>query len=119
MAATTEDTSFVRNLEEFINLDDLIKKKSEEARGLRHSKATLEECISAHMLDHELDEGTFETSTIRVVKKKKVTNAFTRSNVQQCALSLFGAEGAASLLRKIDDLKETTESRGIKRIRTN
>lgn len=118
MAATTE-SSFERNIEEFITLDDEIKKNSEEARGLRHEKAALEECISAHMLDHELDEGTFETSTIKVVKKKKVTNALTRSNVQQCARSLFGAEGAASLLRKIDDLRETTESHGIKRIRTN
>ena len=119
MATTSENTSFVRNLEKFISLDDEMKKKNEEVRGLRHNKAALEKSISAHMLDHELDEGTFETSTIRVVKKKVVKNAFTRSNVQQCALSLFGADGAASLLRKIDDLKDTTESHGIKRIRTN
>lgn len=113
------DTSFARNLEKFVTLDDEMKKKSEEAKTLRNNKAALEQSISAHMLDHELDEGTVDGSTVRVVKKKKVTNAFTRSNVQQCALTLFGAEGAESLLRKIDDLRETTESHGIKRIRTN
>lgn len=117
--ATTCDTSFARNLEKFVTLDDEIKKKSEEAKKLRNNKAALEESISTHMLDHELDEGTVDGSTVRVVKKKKVTNALTRSNVQQCAQTLFGAEGADSLLRKIDDLRETTESHGIKRIRTN
>ena len=117
--AAARDTSFARNLENFVTLDDEIKKKSEEAKKLRNNKAALEESISTHMLDHELDEGTVDGSTVRMVKKKKVTNAFTRSNVQQCALALFGAEGADSLLRKIDDLKETTESHGIKRIRTN
>lgn len=113
----TVSMSFTRSLGEFLAVDDEIKRVSQEAKELRRNKTVLEDAISCHMLDNDLDEGKFEASTVRVVKKQKSNNAFTRSNVQQCALTLFGAESAESLLRMIDDLKQTTESHGIKRMR--
>lgn len=113
----TVDMSFARSLGEYIAVDDEILKLSTEAKELRKNKHVLEEAISSHMLDNELDEGKFEDATVRVVKKKKTTNTFTRSNVQQCALTLFGAEKTDALVRMIDDLKETTECHGIKRLR--
>lgn len=118
-SAGTVDMSFTRSLQEYIAVDDEIKRLSTEAKGLRKNKNVLEDAISSHMLDNELDEGKCEDATVRVVKKKKSTNTFTRSNVQQCALTLLGAEKTDALVRMIDDLKETTESHGIKRLRAS
>lgn len=115
----TVDMSFTRSLEEYIAVDDEIKRLSTEAKELRKNKNVLEDSISSHMLENELDEGRIQEATVRVVKKKKTTNTFTRSNVQQCALTLLGAEKTEALVRMIDDLKETTESHGIKRLRAS
>lgn len=115
----TVDMSFTRSLEEYIAVDDEIKRLSTEAKELRKNKNVLEDSISSHMLENELDEGRIQEATVRVVKKKKTTNTFTRSNVQQCALTLLGAEKTEALVQMIDDLKETTESHGIKRLRAS
>ena len=115
---STVDMSFARSVEEFIAVDDEIKRIAQEAKELRKNKTVLEGAISSHMLDNELDEGRFEESTVKVVKKRKCSNAFTKSNVLQCALTLFGSERADSLVKMVEDMQETTESHGIKRLRT-
>lgn len=111
--------TFKRSLEEFLAVDDEIKKMSGESKELRKNKKILEDAISTHMLDNQLEEESFETSRVKVFHKKSSSNAFTKSNVHDCALTLFGAERAGSLVRMIEELKETTESSGIKRLRAS
>lgn len=113
------EMSFTRSLKEFVAVDDEIKRVSQEAKELRKNKRVLENAISLHMINNELDEGRVDTSALRVVQKKKTTNAYTRANVSECALTLFGSESAEKLLCMIDDMKQTKESHGIKRVRAN
>ena len=112
----SDEASFKRSVEQFITLDDKIKSITQEARGLRQSKHALEDAISTHLLDN--DAHPHGAIPVKVVTKKKVTNAFTRSNVEDCALHLFGADGAEKLMQQIEELKETTESHCIKRLHT-
>ncbi len=109
--------TFKRSLEEFIAVDDEMKKMSAESKELRKNKKILEDAISNHMVDNDLEEQSFEQSRVKVFKKKTSSNSFTRANVTECALLLLGSEKCDALIKMIDGLKETTESTGIKRIK--
>lgn len=103
--------SFKRSLEEFIAVDDEIKNMARESKELRRNKQILEEPISTHMLDNGLEEQSIEISGVKVCKKKSSCNMFTKANVAQCALTLFGSEITDALIQMIEDLKETTEKK--------
>jgi len=113
----TVEMSFTRSIGEFVAVDDEIKRVTQEAKELRKNKRVLEDAISEHMISNDLEEGRFETTALRVVKKNKSTNAYTRANVRECAMTLLGSEKTEALLKMVDELKQTTESNGIKRIR--
>ncbi|CAM9702889.1 unnamed protein product [Ectocarpus sp. 6 AP-2014] len=117
MGDTSQASSFECRVQEFITLDDKIKRINHEARGLRANKNILEDSISSHMLHSE--PNAHGAIPVKVVKKKRVTNSFTKSNVHDCASRLFGADGAQTLLKQIEDLKETTETHVIKRVKAN
>lgn len=110
--------TFKRSLEEFLSVDDEMKRISNDSRELRKNKKILEDAISTHMIQNKLEERSFETSKVKVFKKKSAKNSFTKANVQQCAKTLFGAEGADSLSKMIEGLREITESAGIKRVKS-
>lgn len=114
---STVEMSFTRSIGEFVAVDDEIKRVTQEAKELRKNKRVLEDAISEHMISNDLEEGRFESSALRVVKKNKSTNAYTRNNVRECAMTLFGSESTEALLKMIDDMKQTTELNGIKRTR--
>jgi len=109
--------SLENDIKTFANIDDEIKRLSEEMKVLRSNKGSLESTISNKMNEHSIEEVSCEDNTkVKVYTKRSVTNAFKKANVKSCATSLFGEDKAEALVKMIEDMQEVQESTGLKRL---
>lgn len=110
--------TFETDLQVFTEIDDELRRVAEEVKTLRNDKLALEQSISAHMVENQIEEHEChdKDTKIKIFTKKSSTNTFTKPIVYECAQILFGADKAESLVKMIDDRRETKESTGIKRM---
>lgn len=103
----------------FTEIDDELKRISEEIKSMKANKVSLENDISSHMDRNELDEMDCSDNTkVKKYTKKSVSNVFKKPNVEECSLLLFGKERTEALIKMIEEKKEVRESVGIKRMAT-
>lgn len=106
-----------KNIQAFSNIDDEMKKLSEELKVLRQNKGSLEATISSEMTENSIEEVVCEDETkVKVYTKRSTKNAFKKPNVQSCAIKLFGEDNADALVKMIEQMQETEESTGLKRL---
>lgn len=111
-----EEMSFVTSLTTFVEIDDELKRVTEEAKVLRKNKATLEVAISTHMVENDIGEHRcIDTSRVKVFKKKSTKSAYNKAGVYECAQIMFGGDKAATLIALLEDKKDVRESFGLKR----
>ena len=111
-----KDMSFETSLTTFVEIDDELKRVSEEAKVLRKNKAALEEAISTHMVQHDIGEHMCtDESRVKIFTKKSTKSAFNKAGVYECAQTMFGSDKAANLIALIEDKKDVQESLGLKR----
>lgn len=109
--------SLENNIKTFASIDDEMKRMSVEMKQLRTNKTTLEENISNEMTQQEIDEVSCQDDTkVKMYTKKKTSNPFKKPNVESCAVKLFGEDKAKLLVKMIEDMQETEESTGLKRL---
>jgi len=109
--------SLENRISTFIELDDELKRVADEVKILKTNKVALEDDISKMMVQHNIHELDCKDHTkVKVYTKKSSPSVFTKPNVLQCALTLFGAEKADILVDLIEQRKVTRETTGIKRM---
>lgn len=99
----------------FVEIDDELKRISEESKVLRKNKASLEEEITSHMVQNEIGEIFTKNSKVKIFKRKSTKSAYNKAGVFECAELLFGRDRATKLIAMIEDKKDITESVGLKR----
>lgn len=110
--------SFENTLDNYLKVDDRLKKIADEAKQLRKNKTDLENLISKHMVDNDIGEHhCCDSSRIKIYTKKSTKSSYNRGCVYECALTLLGEDKAQTLVSMIDDRKEVKSSTGLKRLR--
>jgi len=88
-----------KNIQTFSNIDDEMKQLNEQLKILRQNKGSLEATISDEMTQNSIQEVVCEDETkVKVYTKRLTKNAFNKSNVQSCAVKLFGEDNADALV---------------------
>jgi len=106
-----------KNIQTFSNIDDEMKQLNEQLKILRQNKGSLEATISDEMTQNSIQEVVCEDETkVKVYTKRLTKNAFNKSNVQSCAVKLFGEDNADALVKMIEQMQEVEESTGLKRL---
>ena len=109
--------SFQKSLNKYVQIDDELKRVSDEAKELRKNKMDLGTRISAHMVENDMGEQPcVDNSRVKIYTKKSTKNYFNRAGVFECAHELFGPDNANKLISSIDEKKEISESTGLKRL---
>jgi len=107
------------NLKTFVQIDNELKRVAEEVKALKANKVALEEDISTQMVHNQIEELDCKDQTkIKIYTKKSCPNVFTKPNVFECAVTLFGSEKAEALVKLVEERKKTKETTGIKRMAT-
>jgi len=105
------------NIKTFVELDDELKRVAEEVKVLKTNKEALAEDISTQMIKHHIEELDCKDHTkVKVYTKKSSPSVFTKPNVIQCALTLFGSEKTDALVDLLEQKKVTKETVCIKRM---
>lgn len=109
--------SLETNVKTFAQIDDELKRVAGEVKALRANKTSLANDISSQMNQKQVEEIDCPGDTkVKKYTRKSSSNVFNKSNVEECALALLGADRTATLLKMIEDKKEVKESTGIKRM---
>ena len=102
----------------FAEIDDEIKRVRNEIKTLRSNKVSLENDISSHMNNNQIEEiDCADDTKVKKYTKKSISNVYKKENVQECALLLIGEDRTNALLKMIEDKKEVRETTGIKRMK--
>ena len=105
------------NLRTFVEIDNELKRVAEEVKALKANKVALEEDISTQMVQNQIEELDCKDQTkVKIYTKKSCPSVFTKPNVFECAVTLFGREKAESLVKLIEERKKTKETVCIKRM---
>lgn len=109
--------SLESRIKTYVEIDDELKRVADEVKILKSNKVALEEDISNQMVQHHIQELDCKDQTkVKVYTKKSSPNVFTKPNVIECAITLFGSDKTDELVNLIEERKRTKETTGIKRM---
>lgn len=113
MESTTDE--FAGNVDVFFKLDDELRGVSDEIKGLKSSKLSLEGRIAKHMHENGIPETISPSGKIKVYKSKSCA-PMNKTLIEEAAAELFGSDQTARLMKHIEQKRAVVEKIRIKRI---
>ncbi|CAM9091125.1 unnamed protein product [Ectocarpus sp. 12 AP-2014] len=113
MGSITDE--FAGHVDVFFKLDDELRDVSDEIKGLKSSKLSLEGQIAKHMHENDIPETISPSGKIKVYKSKS-SAPMNKALIEEAAVELFGSDQAARLLKHIEEKRVIVEKIKIKRV---
>lgn len=106
---------FAGHVDVFFKLDDELRGVSNEIKGLKSSKLSLEGRIAKHMHENGIPETISPSGKIKVYKSKS-SAPMNKALIEEAAAELFGSDQAARLMKHVEEKRAVVEKIKIKRI---
>ena len=109
------EEEFAGHVDVFFKIDDELRGASEEIKGLKSSRSSLEGRIARHMHENGIPE-TFSPSGKIKIYRSKSSAPLNKTLIEESATELFGADQAARLMKHVGGKRAVTEKIKIKRV---